>query len=151
MDSRFQPDAEDQFLAALAGLLVVLIGLAGIGYGSAVVFNGFAFLSGHGTERTVYVESVDMLWSETSKDVTEGVGYYIDADGTRHACSVIQDGLKPGAQVQARSPVIPIHPPSVFYDHGEARAIIFLALFFTILGGGLTLGFGSFLLSIGRF
>ncbi|MFE5289776.1 hypothetical protein ACFRAQ_32815 [Nocardia sp. NPDC056611] len=144
-------DVSDERLAALAGLVVVLIGLAGIGYGAAVAFNGFAFLSGHGTERTVYVESVDILWGENSKDATQGVGYYLDADGNRHACSVIQDGLKPGAQVQARSPVIPIHPPTVFHDHGEARDIIFIALFLTILGGGLTLWFGSFLLSEGRF
>lgn len=134
-------------MAVRVWLAAVLIGLAVFGYGAAVVFNGFAFLSGHGTERTVYVESVRTLWGgDAGPDVTEGVGYYLDADGNRHACSVIQDDLKPGAQVQARSPVIPIHPPSVFHDRSEARQIIFMALFFTILLGGGMVGLGSLML-----
>ncbi|MFD5176758.1 hypothetical protein ACFWM1_13185 [Nocardia sp. NPDC058379] len=119
----------DHWALALGCVAVALFGLAVLVHAAALAFNGVAFLTGHGTVRTVYIESVRAVsGDDLVSDVDHGDGYYLDAEGQRHGCAVRQWHLEPGTQVQARSPMIPVvlpldpHNLGVFYNRlGDIR------------------------------
>ncbi|MFE5288752.1 hypothetical protein ACFRAQ_27610 [Nocardia sp. NPDC056611] len=97
----------------------------------------------------MHVETVHPVTiSENGIESIQGDGYYLDADGQRHACSVVLDGLEPGAQVQVRSPVIPVSPPTLFYKRSEAVSIFVIAVILGILFGGMLVWAGLIALLI---
>lgn len=59
---------------------------------------------------------------------TVGEGYYLDADGERHAVSLFRQGLKSGSEVTARSPIIPMPTLDLLYDRSYAIAGVFTGL-----------------------
>ncbi|MFE3793388.1 hypothetical protein [Nocardia tengchongensis] len=65
---------------------------------------------------------------------TLGDGYYLDADGERHAVSLFRQGLKPGPEVTARSPIIPIPTLDLLYDRSDAIAGVFTGLIAVVVG-----------------